>query len=282
MKKTILSMLSLLLFNGLAFAGGHSVGNGGDSQVIEFQNLGIEIFKKWIELSAECDVRLSINPQQLYKKILSTTVESTDEMLYLEENGNKVLKEAINYPSENRIIFNRAAFGRNWDSYGYQGKKQFVLHEYLGVLGIVDPMYANSNAILALIETRGCFMYGRLESRQSARRKGTLYPSVAIDEKGVIYIVDSAENKISRFSVVAQAFLPAIQPKFPVVKLAYSKRLKKLFLISKPNVLSYFNANDLTNEKIIVRTESQIEDFVVADDYIVLTVNGKYYSYFTW
>lgn len=109
------------------------VGNGGDTYAVEFVSIATDVLE-YVQVNDS-------ETYELLKNVLKTTkVESTDQYLVLDG----VPKEAINYPSENRIIFNRAAWSNAKESY----KPVFVLHEYLGVVGIDDSSYAHSTALM--------------------------------------------------------------------------------------------------------------------------------------
>jgi len=75
------------------------------------------------------------------KAITNTHVDSTEGRLFL----NGVLKDAINYPTQNKIVFNRLAWR---DLSGERNRFLFVLHEYLGIMGLDDSRYTVSGAAL--------------------------------------------------------------------------------------------------------------------------------------
>ncbi|WP_413580787.1 hypothetical protein [Bdellovibrio sp. HCB288] len=125
----------LILMSSLAHAGPRVIGNGGDSVSLEFVKVAQEVLYK-IYYS---------NPQDFDLKgyeaaIQSTKIESTDRQLLLEG----VPKDAINYPSEKRIIFNRKA----WAQMNLELRSLMVLHEYLGIMGVNDSTYAVSSRLL--------------------------------------------------------------------------------------------------------------------------------------
>ncbi|OGQ18544.1 MAG: hypothetical protein A3B70_05075 [Deltaproteobacteria bacterium RIFCSPHIGHO2_02_FULL_40_11] len=132
-----------LLGGGSAFAQ-REVGNGGDIRALEFVRIGHEIL---FRLSNHYPINLpKINLNQLKEVMDNTTVESTNEFLSLD----RVPKDAINNPTQHKIIFNRA----QWDALlDYRKKMAFVLHEYIGIMNdqdIDDSNYQISNIFLAL------------------------------------------------------------------------------------------------------------------------------------
>jgi hypothetical protein len=138
--------------------GGDLVGNAGDSQVIQFRNLALGMAEKLQDVNASCRTLVPFRVLDLIRTVYRAHIKSTNDDLTL--NGNHV--EAINYPALQQIIFNSPAFDRN------QNKPQFVLHEFLGLLGISDVRdgseYGQSNFLLGLANRPECL------SPVSARR----------------------------------------------------------------------------------------------------------------
>src|SRR5690606_13415200 len=81
-----------------------------------------------------------VNIDNLNKSILTTKVESTNKELMLDGKP----KDAINYPNEKEIEFNRA----RWDAMTSKSRAILVLHEYLGILRIPDIGYSVSLSAL--------------------------------------------------------------------------------------------------------------------------------------
>lgn len=112
------------------------VGGGGDTYAIQFIDVARtahdELKKRGSSL-----IRLEL----LLNTINTAAVESTDKNLYL--NGS--LKDAINYPTQQKIIFNRKAWK---DAANQRTRLLFVLHEYLGLMGVNDSRYDISSEAL--------------------------------------------------------------------------------------------------------------------------------------
>lgn len=136
---TLITML--LVSANPAFAReGHDQGNGGDLYAAEFVEAAERVLR-FLQYNDAKDVDL----KKLAKAIEKTKVESTDEVLRL----NGLPKDAINYPAQGRIIFNR----KRWTELEPGQKPVLVLHEYLGLLGVEDASYAFSKKII------GAFTY---------------------------------------------------------------------------------------------------------------------------
>jgi len=112
------------------------IGNGGDTYALEFTLIAKDI-QNHLEIMASSR---EINLLSLNEAIKSTKVESTENKLFL----NNIPKDAINYPTEKRIIFNRTAWVNSKESF----KPSLVLHEYLGIMGINDSSYSLSISLL--------------------------------------------------------------------------------------------------------------------------------------
>lgn len=111
-------------------------GNGGDTYAIAFvgtARMAHDELKK--RGSSLIDLDLLLNT------INTAVVESTGKKLYL--NGS--LKDAINYPAQKKIIFNREAWK---DTTNERTRFLFVLHEYLGLMGVNDSRYDISSEAL--------------------------------------------------------------------------------------------------------------------------------------
>lgn len=148
--------LLLTLIPQLAFAGteggngGDLVGNGGDGQVIEFRNLALDVAEKLQQLNSSCQTLIPLKPLELIKSAYRARIESSEEELTL--RGKRV--EAINYPSQNRIIFHFPSFVAN------KNQRQFVIHEFLGLLNLADSRggeeYGLSKYLIELTERPEC------------------------------------------------------------------------------------------------------------------------------
>jgi hypothetical protein len=138
-----------------AFASGRDVGNGGDSYSLQFVKIGHDL-ESWIaSKKGATDFPAELDEKSFVNTVNTTRVESTDEALSL----NGIPKDAINYPAEKRIVFNRAA----WDKLKtYQQRASLVMHEYLGIMGLDDSSYRISSYFLsfknAVIHPANCTM----------------------------------------------------------------------------------------------------------------------------
>lgn len=128
-------LMSFMMATSSAFAV-KVVGNGGDTYAIEFVSIASDILD-YLEVSGSDGLDLV----KLKEVMKTTKVESTDKALSLKG----VPKDAINYPTEKRIIFNRNAWGNSKEAQ----KPRLVLHEYLGVMGIDDASYSRSTELLS-------------------------------------------------------------------------------------------------------------------------------------
>lgn len=133
--RAFLILVSFVLTTSSAFAV-KVVGNGGDTYAIEFVSVASDILD-YLEVSGSDGLDLA----QLKDVMKTTKVESTDKALSLKG----VPKDAINYPTEKRILFNRLAWGNAKEAQ----KPRLVLHEYLGILGVDDSSYARSTELLS-------------------------------------------------------------------------------------------------------------------------------------
>lgn len=153
---------ALLLVLGLPAFATKVIGNGGDTLALEFVIVAKDIHS-YLELVGS----KAFNTKQLESALKETKVESTDKKLSLD----KVPKDAINYPLEKRILFNRTAWMNTKESL----KPGFVLHEYLGIMGINDSSYKISTSALSdfsygkkVTEVEGPFTVNFATSKQFA------------------------------------------------------------------------------------------------------------------
>ncbi len=118
-----------------AHGGPRVIGNGGDTYALQFVT-----FAQNILLYLQNSNIKGLDTEALSQVIEKTHVESTTKELKL----NGLEKDAINYPSENRIIFNRT----RWTAMVMDERLALVLHEYLGLLGVEDASYKYSRLLL--------------------------------------------------------------------------------------------------------------------------------------
>lgn len=122
---------------------GTDQGNGGDSFATEFVSIARSIVtfvktENYLPESVKEKFIAAVNEAQ---------VESTDEPLFLKG----IPKDALNFPSVNRILFNRA----RWASNTPKAKYALVLHEYFGLIEEETSSYRISAQILE------SFFFGR-------------------------------------------------------------------------------------------------------------------------
>lgn len=134
--KLLLILTFLFSVETYAVGGGSEIGNGGDGVVME-----VSIIATRISTYALSSPNQDVNLQTLGAAISSTKIESTSDELFLAGE----VKDAINYPKEKRIVFNR----HRWSQLAPQAKASLVLHEYLGVMGIKDDKYQISKEIVS-------------------------------------------------------------------------------------------------------------------------------------
>lgn len=154
MKKSLLVFTVLISIHSTIWAGG-TVGNGGDTYAIQFVDMARkahdELKKKG---SSPIQLELFINT------INTAVIESTDQQLYL----NGAIKDAINYPAESKIIFNRKAWQ---NAPNERTRLLFVLHEYLGLMGVDDSRYNVSSETLKSIAQESLICRSVLENNQN-------------------------------------------------------------------------------------------------------------------
>jgi len=140
MRFLALLMLFVLMVPPALASEGHDQGNGGDLYAAEFVEAGERVLNLLRNNNSK-----DVDTAALELAVKRTKVESTDKELRL----GGLPKDAINYPSQGRIIFNRD----RWIKLDAGQKPVLVLHEYLGILGLEDASYAISRRII------GAFRY---------------------------------------------------------------------------------------------------------------------------
>jgi len=131
---TLFLLVAVLPTSAFAASFGHDQGNGGDGYSLQFVGVGKKIVQ-YLKYQ-----KTDLNIDALQEALDSTRVESTTEFLTL----NGLPKDALNYPRQKRIVFNR---GR-WDAISRDEKPALVLHEYLGILGMEDASYKYSKSLI--------------------------------------------------------------------------------------------------------------------------------------
>ncbi len=102
--KHIFLFLIIVFLNTFASASGVTIGNGGDRRALEFVDIAMNVLGV-----LRNNPLPQVDLERLNKAVMQEAqVESTDEELFL----NGMPKDAINYPQEKRIVFNRTAWDR--------------------------------------------------------------------------------------------------------------------------------------------------------------------------
>jgi len=135
MKQILLPFLALTLAFSSASAGPRIIGNGGDVHALQFI-----VFAQRVLLYLQNSEIEGVDAVALEKIIESAKVESTNRTLTL----NGMPKDALNFPSEQKIVFNR----QRWSSMLSEERLALVLHEYLGLLGVEQANYEHSKLLL--------------------------------------------------------------------------------------------------------------------------------------
>lgn len=133
--KNLLVFFTLLLLSQNLHAGPRVIGNGGDVYALQFVSYANKILLYLQNSQVE-----GLDIKTLSKAIESAKVESTTKDLKL----NGMDKDAINYPTQNRIVFNQ----KRWSSMLNDERLALVLHEYLGLIGKEDANYQFSKLVL--------------------------------------------------------------------------------------------------------------------------------------
>lgn len=142
-RKIVLIMIAFTNVAANAGLGSEGVG-GGDAYSLEFIRMAnrIRILIE-VELKDKFDeIEISI----LKKAIQETEVITVSEELYL----NGVVKDALNYPSEKRILVNRSRLERTMKD--RNSFRSLVFHEYLGIISVSDKNYYLSIRLAELLE----------------------------------------------------------------------------------------------------------------------------------
>ena len=121
-----------------AAQGGANSGGGGDTVAIQFIQTANRLAEHLLFLQE--DDRRGLDPRALGEAVFSVQVQSTEDKLIL--NGASV--DAINYPSEKRILLSRSG----WEKANPELRQVLVLHEYLGILGVRDDHYQVSRPVV--------------------------------------------------------------------------------------------------------------------------------------
>lgn len=138
-------LLSLNVFAVSNSGGGHdgNVCNGGGGESEEFVTLGSVISQ--IISSGKIEINIpNFNASKFADTVKIATIIASDEPQLL--NGEE--KDALNYPAEQKIVFNVKKFNERTPP----EKSKLVTHEYLWLAGVNDENYKYSEVIIKKIE----------------------------------------------------------------------------------------------------------------------------------
>ncbi|MNK89859.1 hypothetical protein D3C87_1098830 [compost metagenome] len=133
--KNLFCFLVISFVSVVSHAGPRVIGSGGDVYALQFVAIADKVVTHF-----EQNPPKGFSVEALKQAVEATTVESTDEKLFL----NGIPKDAKNYSETKQIIFSRASWNRIVD----EDKPALVLHEYLGILKVEGANYKYSKAIL--------------------------------------------------------------------------------------------------------------------------------------
>ncbi len=149
--KSLLNVISILFIAvAVSLSAQAKTGNegsgGGDLRAMQFVKVADKIAEYLENGKNPPNALKEIDLKALRQAIDKTTVESTSEVLSLPsgESVSAVTKDALNWFSKKRIVFNREA----WDVIPDGSRRAaLVLHEYLGIMGIDDQNYGYSRLL---------------------------------------------------------------------------------------------------------------------------------------
>jgi hypothetical protein len=145
---TILATLIVGAQNPCLARGGMDSG-GGDTFAMEFVAIGHQALDYLVgieKLDRPDALKGLVNLDSLRGALSQTQIE-TRERVYL---GTEE-KDAINIPSESKIILSRSRWAALRPA--HESKLAIVLHEYLGIIGLADSAYEISHKFLARLTT---------------------------------------------------------------------------------------------------------------------------------
>jgi hypothetical protein len=141
--KYVISFVMALLLSMQAFAvSGPITSGGGDWYAMDFVFTGRDLVR-WLRDIGHPELPAALTADALEQTVDTTFVESTDDKLTI---GNAT-KDAINYPTQKKILINRDAWSRIESAFD---RNKLVLHEYLGIMGIADDKYQISSKVGAI------------------------------------------------------------------------------------------------------------------------------------
>ncbi|WP_413574732.1 hypothetical protein ACLVWU_10925 [Bdellovibrio sp. HCB290] len=190
--KSLFLSLSILFTASLSLAivgGDESSGtrNGGNTIASDFYERGVTLLNQLKPRSPVSLEDRDIEVSPLIALFQKTKLVVSDVNLYLDGS----LVDAINYPKLNKIEISSLT----WKTLNSQDKNQLVIHEILGVAGLPDPLYRNSQELLEVARVginweRGyrppCNGPRALNKEQSAQLYSALHSIYTISSKGIM------------------------------------------------------------------------------------------------
>ena len=124
---------------------GNEGASGGDTYAGEFREIARRIVLRMRERGVT-DIE-GINIETLNNAVEKVLLETTSEEIFLlDKDGKRRRKDALNFPSESRILLSLTHWKSGMDIYE---KQRIVLHEYIGVLGFDDTNFKRTMKILS-------------------------------------------------------------------------------------------------------------------------------------
>lgn len=129
--KKILSVF-IVLYSTCIFAGGKTIGNGGDSRAMEFFQSATQAIS---EIRNNLDLYPEVMGVDLEKILTSTQVLVSEVPVYATKDGVNQFSTAINYHDPNTIVL----YGPRWSAMKNASiRKALALHEVLGLAGLEE------------------------------------------------------------------------------------------------------------------------------------------------
>lgn len=241
----------------------HGVGNGGDDLVIAIRRQATFIGLRWQQMNSVCRSRLPVTADRFLETYAHADIRTTDEQLTL----NSIHKDAINYPDDNVIVFNRFAI-RSMDA-------TFLIHEGLGLLRVKDDAYSISELIARMIYDPFC-LSGVGEDRPTLAGDSSVpasfVPAAAvIDQAGVIYLLDDSRSALYRYDMGAQTYLKAIPLGAGAIRITYSSDLKRLYVGYADGTVTFFDAKKFDREYSFTLLGGPMDQFQAMGTQLFLT-----------
>lgn len=223
------------------------IGNGGDTYAIEFVDVASEVATYLKE--HETDI---VDARIFAAAVSNTKVESTEKKLELDGKP----KDAINYPSLKKIVFNR----ERWTNTTDQQRAVLVLHEYLGILQIEGATYEKSKKLLSSMNFNraALTLVDAISVNFASEKEYALETRVSVTSFGTAEWIYNAAGEKIQLTIEA-------------------KGQRRLFNIpARGHVLAIHNANDGIDSGVYVKvlqpilsSDGQPEEFSSAAEHSV-------------